>query len=157
MTVQANLVVGAVVLALLGGAGWYIHHSAQESVRTELTQKYNDELEKARKEAKASEDALEAELLSTRKERNERVQALNSVVKSLRDELRSRPNRPTDSSPAPSSGTTCTGAQLYREDAEFLAGEAARADRIMIERDFYYNAYENARKELKRLHEQGQK
>lgn len=51
----------------------------------------------------------------------------------LADSLRDRPERPAavpgaDAASAPAEG--CTGATLYRGDALFLAGEAARADRL---------------------------
>jgi hypothetical protein len=50
--------------------------------------------------------------------------------------LRDRPDRPSDGSlpEAATAGagpvTGCTGAQLYRPDGEFLAGEARRADEL---------------------------
>lgn len=43
------------------------------------------------------------------------------------------------------SSTALTGAELPREDAEFLVREAARADSITKERNFYYEEYERAR------------
>jgi hypothetical protein len=48
--------------------------------------------------------------------------------------LRNRPARPA-SMPAPSSEASSggSGAVLYREDAEFLTGEAARADQLRVE------------------------
>lgn len=150
----------AVVLVALGvllGAGWAIDNNARTSVKAEMTIEYQKKLDEAEKKAKEAEDNLEAELQSTRKERNERVKALSATIGNLRNELRNRPYRPTDNSTTPQSGTTCTGAQLYREDAEFLAGEAARAESVRIERDYYYEVYENARKELERLHKEGQK
>lgn len=45
-----------------------------------------------------------------------------------------------------------TGMSLSREDGEFLAGEAARAEQYLQERDFYYERYEAARKELKEIY-----
>lgn len=58
----------------------------------------------------------------------------------LAERLRQRPDRPADGARGaghlPSDSTSadaaagCTGAQLYRSDATFLAGEAARADTI---------------------------
>lgn len=41
--------------------------------------------------------------------------------------------------------TALTAAELPREDAEFLVREAARADSITKERNFYYEEYERAR------------
>lgn len=135
----------AIALGVLGGAGWAIDRNARTSERAQVEAEYKEKLDEAAKAAKKATGELEATLLSTTQERNERVKALHLVIKSLRDELRNRPSRPTDPSPTPPSGEACTGAQLYREDGEFLAGEAARADAVVIERDYYYKAYENAR------------
>lgn len=58
-------------------------------------------------------------------------------------------NRPSRSGPETTeTRKTCTGAELYREDGLFLAREAARAERITKERDFYYEQYERARAAL---------
>ena len=65
--------------------------------------------------------------------------------------LRKRPARPTDRPITPTVGKTCTGAELYKEDGEFLTGAAFRAERLIVDRDFYYNEYENARQALEGL------
>lgn len=62
--------------------------------------------------------------------------------------LRNRANRPASLPNPTNPPATCTGAQLYREDGEFLAGEAARAEQVRIERDYYYDNYERVRKLL---------
>lgn len=60
---------------------------------------------------------------------------LGSIADRLRidlDRLRKRPARPADDLPgAPAIACQgCTGAELFRDDAEFLRREAARADEI---------------------------
>lgn len=71
--------------------------------------------------------------------------------------LRNRPSRPAPSpastvdTPAPEPAQSCTGASLYREDGEFLAGEAARADRILSELDACQKQYGDAEIALKRF------
>lgn len=67
--------------------------------------------------------------------------------------LRNRPYRPAPGVPgtpaASGSGSAgATGAGLYREDGEFLAGEAAAAKRIAIERDSCLAQYHNAERQL---------
>lgn len=87
--------------------------------------------------------------LELEKEKNEEINKLNASVASLNDRLRNRPSRETIVyRDAPRIEQACTGAELYREDGEFLAGEAARAERVRIERDYYYSQYEQARKKL---------
>ena len=70
-------------------------------------------------------------------------------------ELRKRPTREQAKERASSNPTsapkTCTGAELPREDAEFLTGEAANAELIAKERDFYYERYEQSRLRLEAL------
>lgn len=93
-------------------------------------------------------DLLNSSLASLGK-KDEEIKRISSSYDALVDSLRKRPTR--DSSPASSTPSTCTGAQLYREDGTFLAGEAARAERITKERDFYYEQYERARLSLDAL------
>lgn len=71
--------------------------------------------------------------------------------------LRNRPARPPEGAahaadPAPvEPATSCTGAALYREDGEFLAGEAARADRVLAELEACQSKYIDAGEALKRF------
>jgi hypothetical protein len=61
---------------------------------------------------------------------------LNLLAADLRDQLRNRPARPTHTGDLSnhtrpeSIAQGCTGAELYRPDAEFLVGEATRADQL---------------------------
>ena len=67
------------------------------------------------------------------------------------DELRNRPERPPTATvtadgvpPTSSSPSGCTGAGLYRADAEFLVRFAASAKQLGIERDTCYRQYPGA-------------
>lgn len=137
------------VLAVLGallGAGWYIHTNALNKQRTELVAQHNKAL------IRASEATIELQV--NKDNALTALQKKNSDaairIKRLNSELLKRPKR-TSSSVSPSVGSTCTGAQLYREDGEFLAGEASRAQRIMEERNYYYERYEDARQQIERM------
>jgi hypothetical protein len=66
--------------------------------------------------------------------------------------VRHRPERaahssalPGTASPGPS-GPRCTGAELPREDAEFLAGESARAEQLRAALAQCYAHYDQVRK-----------
>lgn len=63
-----------------------------------------------------------------------------------------KPASPTDSTPV-EPVASCTGASLYREDGEFLAREAARADRILSELEACQSKYEDAGVALKKFME----
>lgn len=71
--------------------------------------------------------------------------------------LRNRPTRPPEGAAhavdaaAAEPATSCTGAALYREDGEFLAGEAARADRVLAELEACQSKYIDAGEALKRF------
>lgn len=69
------------------------------------------------------------------------------AINELRNERAKRPTPKANTPIAPIIGT-CTGRELYAEDGEFLTREAARADKVVVERNYYYTQYENARKVL---------
>src|SRR5690606_21753895 len=81
------------------------------------------------------------------KKKDEELKDINNKYAALANSLQQRPRR-EDNSNTPGSASTCTGAELLREDGEFLAREAARADRILKERDYYYEQYRRAREAL---------
>lgn len=82
------------------------------------------------------------------KEKNEKINTLDLALANAISELSKRPQRPINIPTTPQAGNTCTGTELYREDAEFLAREAARAEKLITERDYYYEQYERARQRL---------
>lgn len=75
----------------------------------------------------------------------------NAALRADRDaalaELRARPRRPpasaTQGAAAPEDGPGCTGSALFADDAEFLVGEAARADEIRAEVKACYAQYDS--------------
>lgn len=93
----------------------------------------------------------EAEKLATkqrveREQKDEQIRNIERQLSNARKLLNDRKERPKDSEQSAQAGSSCTGRELYKEDGEFLIREAARADKALIDRDFYYNQYENARK-----------
>lgn len=94
---------------------------------------------KAQAAAREKEQQLQTQADQIREEKEREILDLAARNAALANSLRDRPKRPA---PAPSgvSQTTvadstpasCTGSGLSREDAEFLAGEAARADQLRI-------------------------
>lgn len=132
----------ALLAILLGSLVYYHIHDKNEAVRAvkqELTLK-------SEQEARAKEQLLTYQAYQTQREKDEKINAINSKLTIALRMLRDRPNRPSD--PTTPSGESCTGTKLFREDAEFLTREAARADQLAAERDYYYERYENARRTL---------
>ena len=97
---------------------------------------------------KTTIELLNSSVADLQKKDNE-IKRITILHDDLAERLRNRPSR--SGPPSPEARKTCTGAELYREDGLFLAGEAARAERIMKERDFYYEQYERARQRIEAL------
>ena len=94
---------------------------------------------------------MQTESFKLTEKKNAQIKNINSQLNATVSELRKRPSRiefSSNSSSNASNTSPCTGAQLSREDGEFLAGEAARAQVLVAERDYYYNLYEQARIKL---------
>lgn len=127
----------------------YLHYNAVEEAKDEVNKSWIAKQLEKDIERKATENRIRDEALALEREKNEEIYKLNSVVVDLRNRLRNRPSRETVVyRESPGDTKACTGAGLFREDGEFLIGEAARAKRVLIERDYYYEQYEQARKKL---------
>lgn len=138
----------AVVALIIGILGAY-HLNAIEDAKDEVNKRWENaqlikDIEQGQKEKTILDKSLELE-----REKNVEITKLTATVERLRYSLRNRPSRETivynNDSSAPQA---CTGRELSREDGEFLAGEAARAEKLIKERDFYYQQYEQVRKNL---------
>lgn len=107
--------------------------------------------DKARADAEQKTKQLQTEADQARKEKTDALDELDRTARALADSLRQRPARPARGAglPAPAGAGPaaggCNGAQLYREDGEFLAREAARADTLRIELQACHAAYQRAR------------
>lgn len=99
----------------------------------------------ARTETKETEKQLAQAALEGEQEKNEKLKSINDKLSSTIVSLQQRPTRPTSPAPITTVVQACTGRELFREDGEFLAREAALADQVVVERDFYYDQYERAR------------
>lgn len=124
------------------------HNAVKEAV-TATTSTLNAQYDKALRaeEAKAlrTSKALQASANKMRDEKDAKISLINSQLNTVLVSLHNRPSRTeTVTSDSPSS-QACTGRELYREDGEFLAREAARAERVLAERDYYYQQYEEVR------------
>lgn len=79
------------------------------------------------------QEEQDAEELRIARQRAESDAATNRKLLATIDSLSKRPDRPTAAPGMPQASASgvpgATGAELYRPDAIFLAGEAARADR----------------------------
>ena len=123
---------------------------AVKVARTELISKHQKELLQAASESRKTETHLQLNALALEKRKDEQITSLSGKLSSALERLQHRPTRPTTTNSPQTTTITeaCTGAQLFKEDGEFLTREAHRADQIAIERDYYFEQYEAARKTL---------
>lgn len=122
--VPARLMAILALLLAAFAAGWYVNGSRLEAAQTRRLA-----IEGAK--AIARERELQAAADKLKEAKDAEIRSINARLSAALVELRSRPPRPTgETASAPATAQGCTGAQLYREDGEFLAREAARADEI---------------------------
>ena len=129
------IAVAAVLLAAFSG-GWYVNGVRWESTVLEMKDAQAKLLASANEAARAREQDMQATADKLKESKDAQIRTINARLNATLVELRSRPARPDPvadtaqaaDTPAPATGGT--GAFLYREDAEFLAREAARADEI---------------------------
>lgn len=138
------IALGTILAALVG-----LHYLDKGYALREQEKSFKARLElsiaKAEKETKETEKKLAESVLKGEQEKNEKLQSINDKLSATIISLQQRPSRPTNTAPTTTIIQACTGRELFREDGEFLAREASRADQVVVERDFYYDQYERAR------------
>ena len=146
----------ALVLVVISGAYFWHLSSVKVAVNEAVTQieaQASRESFKLKERSLNAKIELEQEFDNIQKEKNAKIQTLNARVASLTRSLSERPNRPEpsrvpDSPRTEESKSGATGTQLYRQDGEFLAREAARAELIKEELLTCYKSYDTAKATL---------
>ena len=152
---QVKLIILIVILVSL-----FSYHKAlvNKAVREAVAE---IELNLAKENFKLKERSLNAQIAlqesfdNIQKDKDAKIKNLNARVASLTRSLQERPNRPDSSgvsndSRVEESKPGSTGVGLYREDSEFLLGEAARAEMIKEELLTCYKSYDAAKEALDR-------
>lgn len=140
----------AILVALLGLYGahrWVVHSEVNQAKAEQVVVWEKKVLEAAQKAAK-TEDELRLNAVQAKKDKDAEIARINGELAAANQRLLERPKRPQDYSPSAPVGNSCTGRELYQEDGLFLRGEAARAEALIAERDYYFHQYEDARKKL---------
>ena len=148
MSTRAKIIALAAFLVAL----WAFH----EYDKAQAVREVVEQAEKASKEYKERTErvqkTLDASHRSALKEKDVKITSIERNLRSDIERLRNREVRPNVVT-ITETRETCTGTGLYREDAEFLTREAARAEKVRIERDYFWQQYENARLELEKLND----
>lgn len=112
------------------------------------TMKLEQETVKRVEAARLKEQTLQAQIDQLRRSKNEQKKRLSVDLAAAVDSLSKRPARDSGSlstDTGAGSGTSCTGANLFREDATFLVREAARADQLLADLKQCQDSYAKAR------------
>ena len=148
-----------IAIGAAAGGGYYTGKEdgkalIQQAWDKEKAEQYA-EYAKGQELARQKEQALQAAADKLRKEKDAEIRNINARATALANSLRDRPQRATQTDSSASAtgngqgGPGCTGAVLPREDAEFLAGEASRADQLRAALRQCLTQYEVARQKLK--------
>lgn len=123
------------------------HYGAYRAGKTAEKAVMADAVVKAEQRARDAEQAMQAAANEYEKAKRDEIDRVDSRYRTLLDRLRQRPGRneaPTVTR-VEESKSVCDGTGLSREDAEFLAGEAARANELRAELQACYQQYDKAR------------
>lgn len=137
-------VIGAVLAGIvLFCAGWFMNGYRWDAKYTALKNTYAEAVIKAKEEVKKRELALQAKADQQVITKDEQIKSIRNQLDRALVELRKRPSRSgVSNSSSPAKGSS--GADLSREDAEFLVREAARADDAVAQLLYCYRMYDEA-------------
>lgn len=157
---MTRAIVALLIAAALAAAGWAIHRFGLAAGRAEIQAKWDQQritdaaaTVQAAIQARAREQALQSTADKIRQEKTREIRTLLAARDAALRELRDRDERPAvggdaaaDADPAGAGpAASCTGAELFRQDAAFLVWEAARADEVRAHLSECRAAYESAR------------
>jgi hypothetical protein len=146
-----KIVAGFLVISVIFSAGWTVQGWRKDQEIAKIQTQISRERADAETAMRKREQDLSASAAQARKVKDEEIASIRTKLDSALVQLRDRKKRPSSSGvpQAPAAGCpaqSADGTQLYREDAEFLAREAARADEIRAALQQCQTAYEELRK-----------
>lgn len=146
LTLRAVGVIAAVVI--LFTSGWLVNGWRWNGKMQELVAAQNKARLDAEQRVRSYEQQIMASVTEERNKKDAQIRTIRTQLDAALIELRNRPTR-VQVPPTATDRRPGTGAELFREDAEFLAREAARADELRAELMACYASYEAARKSLR--------
>jgi hypothetical protein len=127
--------------------GWTINGWRFEARIATLEASYAKEVGRVLTEARNREKSLLEASERYRKDRDAKVKNLNSKLQSVNAELQQRKKRDSRESTDTAACSGATGAELSREDAEFLARLATEADSVAENLNYCIRQYNSIRKQ----------
>ena len=128
-----DLIIAVVLLVVSFGAGWTVQGWRLDAKIEKLNAAHAHTVLQAESKARETEQKLSAAAQDARKQSDAKTKQIRANLELALSELRNRPQRSMQVPPV--AGVSCpttgqTGAELFREDADFLIREAARADEL---------------------------
>jgi hypothetical protein len=124
--------------------GWFVNGWRLQSKIATLEKQYAQNVAEVYELVRQREEELTDKIDKIEKRKNGEIANVNARLRVALNELSERTSRNTTSqNPTDCKGTT--GTELSREDAAFLAREAARADRLRAALGACYIQYDEAR------------
>ena len=127
--------------------GWVINGWRLNTHIASLKASQAEEVSRYYQAARTAEKALIEATEGIRRKKDAEIKAINTKLQSALSELRQRQERPSSADTTRDCKGT-TGAELSRQDAEFLAREAARADQLRSALGMCYQQYDTVRQAL---------
>lgn len=137
-TIARYLLVAVLSLVI----GWTVNQWRLEKKIADLEASYAKELNIAYTNARNKEVSLRTEAAQIRRKKDDQIQHVNAKLESMLEQLRQRPSASSVSDPTRDC-KAASGSELSREDAEFLAREATRADQLRSALEACYLQYES--------------
>lgn len=130
---------GLLFVVMIAGSYFKGYFKGQSVVRAEWEKIVAEQTLKS----VSAERYMQQKVDSVVEEKNREIARIKRSHAAVVAGLQHRTQRPESELPTSSeTSQNCSGAGLYREDGEFLAGEAARADQYALELLSCYKAYD---------------
>jgi len=136
----------AAILAFGVLVGWIINGWRLNANIASLRASYAEESTRVLVEVRNREKSLIEASERTRKDRDAKVKNLNGRLNAALSELQQRPSRSVNSPTDTASCSGATGANLSKEDAEFLVRESTRADTVVEQLNYCIAQYQSLTK-----------
>jgi hypothetical protein len=139
------LILGILVLGI--AIGWVINGWRLNANIASLRASHAEEVSRYYQAARKAEKGLIEATEGIRRKKDAEIKVINGKLQSALGELRQRQDRSGSTDTARDCKGT-TGADLSRQDAEFLTREAARADQLRSALELCYRQYDTVREAL---------
>lgn len=151
---QAKIIALLLILGVLFLWHKYEVHLAVEETVTVQKFEYEKKLQELTRKSLNTEKELKKQISKVEDDKNAEIKNIDRKYRSTIDSLRQRNERSTASN---STGSTCdaestkgaTGAELFREDAEFLIGFARDTEELKTQLKACYAQYDSIYDQLK--------